>query len=102
MIKEVFIVCKQLYILVLHKSFCDRMKVIRIDDIDKIRFDNIKAEFKTCLSKEAQCNVKEISTLKDSSFLKLLLEVWENSYHEEIVEKLSNSKMFNNYRNGKK
>lgn len=78
------------------------MKVIRIDDVDKIKFDNIKAEFKTCLSKEAECNVKEISTLKDSSFLNLLLEVWKNTAHEEIVEKLSESKMFNNFRSDKK
>ena len=78
------------------------MKVIRIDDVDKIKFDNIKAEFKTCLSKESQCNVKEISTIKDSSFLNLLMEVWKNTAHEEIVEKLTESKMFNNYINGKK
>ncbi|MFZ3168024.1 MAG: hypothetical protein WA130_10460 [Candidatus Methanoperedens sp.] len=78
------------------------MKVIRIDDVDKIKFDNIKAEFKTCLSNEAECNVKEISTLKDSSFLNLLLEVWKNTAHEEIVEKLSESKMFNNFRSDKK
>lgn len=77
------------------------MKVIRIDDVDKINFDNIKAEFKTCLSKETYCNVKEISTLKDSTFLNLLIEVWKNTAYEELVEKLSDSKMFNNYRSEK-
>ena len=78
------------------------MKVIRIDDVDKINFDNIKAEFKTSFSKESQCNVKEISTLKDSCFLNLLLEVWKNTPYEEVVEKLSDSGNFNNYRREKK
>ncbi len=77
------------------------MKVIRIDDVDKINFDSIKAEFKTSFSKVAQFDVREISTLKDSCFLNLLLEVWKKTPYEEVVKKLSDSKNFNNYKREK-
>ena len=74
------------------------MKVIRIDDVDKINFDNLKAEFKNRFSKEQDCNVKEFCTLKDSSFLNLLIETWKNTSYEEIIEKLSESDEFENYK----
>ncbi len=74
------------------------MKVIRIDDTDKIHFDNLKADFKNRFSKEPQCNVKEISTLKDSSFLNILLELWKSTSYEEALGKLSESKIIYNYK----
>jgi len=74
------------------------MKVIRIDDVDKINFDNFKAEFKTRFSKEPECDVKEFCTLKDSSFLTMLLEVWKVTPYEEIMRKISDSEVFNNYK----
>ena len=74
------------------------MKVIRIDDADKINFDNLKADFKNRFSKESHCNVKEISTLKDSSFLNILLELWKNTSYEEAVGKISDSKIIYDYK----
>ncbi|VVB55875.1 Uncharacterised protein [uncultured archaeon] len=74
------------------------MKVIRIDDVDKINFDNLKAEFKNRFSKEPYCDVKEFCTLKDSSFLNLLIEIWKNTSYEEIIDKLSVYDEFKNYK----
>ncbi len=74
------------------------MKVIRIDDIDKIDFDNLKAEFKTRFSKEPQCDVGEFCTLKDSNFLNLMIEVWKKTSYEEAINKLSDSEVFKNYK----
>lgn len=74
------------------------MKVIRIEDVDKINFDSIKAEFKDFFSKESVCDVKEISTLKDSDFLKLLIELWKNTSYQETIKKLSNSDHFYNFK----
>ncbi len=74
------------------------MKVVRIEDADKINFDNIKAEFKNQFSKNPECDVAEISTLKDSCFLNLMLELWEKTSYEEIIQKLSDSQMFQNYK----
>ncbi len=74
------------------------MKVIKIDDVDKISFDNLKAEFKNRFSKEPDCNVKEFCTLKDSSFLNILLELWKRTPYEETIIKLSDSEIFTNYK----
>ncbi|MCZ7355995.1 MAG: hypothetical protein O8C66_08430 [Candidatus Methanoperedens sp.] len=74
------------------------MKVVRIEDTDKIHFDNLKADFKNRFSKEPDCDVKEVSTLKDSCFLNILLEVWRMTPYEEAVRKLSESQVFNNYK----
>ncbi len=65
------------------------MKVIKIDDVDKINFDNLKAEFKNRFSREPQCDVKGVSTLKDSCFLNILLEIWKKTPYEETIKKLS-------------
>lgn len=72
--------------------------MIRIDDVDKINFDNLKAEFKNRYSKEPECDVKEFCTLKDSCFLNILLEVWKKTSYEEAIKKLSDSEVFNNYK----
>jgi len=74
------------------------MKVIKIDDRDKIVFDNLKAEFKNRFSKEPECDIKEFCTLKDSCFLNMLLEVWKMTPYEEAVKKLSEFQVFNNYK----
>ncbi len=72
--------------------------MIRIDDVDKINFDNLKADFKNRYSKEPECDVKEFCTLKDSCFLNILLEVWKKTPYEEAIKKLSDSEVFNNYK----
>ena len=64
------------------------MKTLRIEDVDMINFDYFKAELKTSFSTEAEYNVKDISTMKDSCFLNLLHEVWKNTPHREMVEKI--------------
>jgi len=74
------------------------MKVVRIDDADKINFDNLKAEFKNQFSKNPECDVKELSTLKDSCFLNIVLELWKKTSYDEVIIKLSDSKTFQNYR----
>jgi hypothetical protein len=74
------------------------MKVVRIDDSDKINFDNLKADFKNQFSKHPECNVAELSTLKDSCFLNLMLELWEKTSYEEVIHKLSDSQMFQNFK----
>ncbi len=74
------------------------MKVIKIDDMDKINFDNLKAEFKNRVAKEPDCDVKEVSTLKDSCFLCMMLELWKKTSYEEALAKLSDSHIFNNYK----
>ncbi len=53
------------------------MKVVGIEDADKINFDNLKAEFKNHFSKHPECDVVELSTLKlkDSCFLNLMFEL---------------------------
>lgn len=79
------------------RYFSDRMKVIKIDDVDKINFDNLKAEFKNRYAREPDCDVKALCTLKDSCFLNMLLEVWKKTTHEEAINKLSGSEVFNNY-----
>ncbi|VVB85468.1 Uncharacterised protein [uncultured archaeon] len=74
------------------------MKVVRIEDEDKINFDNLKADFKNRFSKEPECNVKEVSTLKDSCFLNILLEVWKKTPYDEAVKKLSDTEIINTYK----
>lgn len=74
------------------------MKVVRIDDTDKINFDNLKAEFKNQFSKHPECDIKELSTLKDSSFLNLVLEIWKKTPHDEAIRILSESQIFKNYK----
>lgn len=74
------------------------MKVIRIEDMDKIQFDNLKAEFKIRSSREPGCDVKELSTLKDSCFLNILLEVWKKTSYEDVIDKISESQIFQNYK----
>lgn len=74
------------------------MKVVRIDDKDKINFDNFKAEFKNHFSKHPECDVKELSTLKDSCFLNIVLEIWKKTPYEEVIRKLSDSGVFQNYK----
>lgn len=74
------------------------MKVIKIDDIDKITFDNLKADFKNRFSKESECNVKEFCTLKDSTFLNMMIEIWKKTPYEEAVVKLSDSEEFKIYK----